>query len=228
MTAHNKIIYLISIIILCISQDVFSTAQASEKLIYKGIEYSLYSNPLEGYFYRHPDKRPDIQSNISCLWRGYIATYEIEEKKLKLKDIETLSYEYDEDGKSQAKYKSILDDVFPGDEHDTLTWDNQILTLINGEQVEYVHMGYASTYSDYILLVVENSEITYEVELTLKQFLTFKDMSFEMTEKIYNLKNKIEFKLKNENISLEFLTEYFVEFNFEHWKYLLNEISKRE
>ena len=67
--------------------NVFATAQESDQLIYNGKMYSLSSNPLESYFEKYPDKRPRPEVMTSSLWRGYVATFEIRDSMLYVKDI---------------------------------------------------------------------------------------------------------------------------------------------
>ena len=51
------------------------TAQYPDKITYNGTEYSLNSNPLEPYFEKNPENRPDMVS--TALWRGYVGHFEI-------------------------------------------------------------------------------------------------------------------------------------------------------
>lgn len=67
---------------------VFATAQFPDKINYNGKEYNLNSNPLEVYFEKNPNKRPKSEVRSSALWRGYVATFEIIDNQLFLKDIE--------------------------------------------------------------------------------------------------------------------------------------------
>ena len=120
------------------------TAQVSEKLIYGGKEIPLFTNPLSLYL---------KQSGISFIsphtanWRGYVGTWEI---------IETAGVErlYLVQLSAHKTYEEIigLSDVFPGYEKIFAHWFNGELRCPQGELLNYVHGGYASTY-EYDLLM---------------------------------------------------------------------------
>ncbi|HZK94125.1 MAG TPA: hypothetical protein VFC67_07950 [Prolixibacteraceae bacterium] len=57
------------------------TAQAYEKLIYKGETYPLASEPLSGYLQQISPEPQFLIRNTSC-WRGYIGTWEIADERL--------------------------------------------------------------------------------------------------------------------------------------------------
>jgi hypothetical protein len=67
--------------------NTYATAQYPDKIIYNGIEYGLLVNPLEAYLSVNPDKRPKSNMRSTALWRGYVATFEILNNELYLKDI---------------------------------------------------------------------------------------------------------------------------------------------
>ena len=65
--------------------NVMATGQYPDLLIYKGETQSIFTNPLELYFdNQHP--RPIGIFTFSCTanWRGYVATWKIEENNLYL------------------------------------------------------------------------------------------------------------------------------------------------
>ncbi|WP_324027874.1 hypothetical protein QSV08_07975 [Maribacter sp. BPC-D8] len=165
------------------------TAQFPDKLMYEGNIYELHTNPLEPYFEKHPDKKPEQVS--SALWRGYVAHFEIIENQLLVTDITTPVYE--ENG--EMKWVSIYTDIFDNNENVVIDWYSGILTLPYGEIVNYVHQGYASTYSNYNLLEIENGCFTEARNLNYKQFITFKKeqfIAFEKTETYKELFNRLK------------------------------------
>ncbi len=101
---------------------VFATGQAPDKVIYNGKEFYLLANPLENYFEQHPDKRPNAEIHSTGLLRGYIATFEIRENQLFLKDIEIECI--DPTSKAGFGYcmKSVLREVFFDQENIKITW----------------------------------------------------------------------------------------------------------
>ncbi|HMM79015.1 MAG TPA: hypothetical protein PKC65_03220 [Pyrinomonadaceae bacterium] len=58
--------------------SAFATAQSPDRIVYKGNERMLFSNPLEGY-YSSGRKRPDFMiaplTTSTGNWRGYVATW---------------------------------------------------------------------------------------------------------------------------------------------------------
>jgi len=100
------------------------TVQHPDKIIYKGKEYDLETNPLESYFSRFPHKLPESECWCSGLWRGYVATFEIMDNQLFLKDIEIMlsGYTKDEQGIYHIRWKSVMNDVFPNHKLLKLAW----------------------------------------------------------------------------------------------------------
>jgi len=174
----------------------FFTAQYPDKIKYKGIEYSLNTNPLEPYFEKNPEKRPKASS--TALWRGYIGHFEIIEDQLFLTDITQPRYYTDSDGKSRTKNISYYKRIFPKKEKVKIDWYNGILILPFGERIKYVHSGYASEYSNYILLEIKKGNLKKDKNYIHKQFLKFKKRQFD------EFKKTTEFKTEFENIKTNF------------------------
>lgn len=63
------------------------TAQIPDRIIIKGQELKLFTNPLEQYWAIRRKKRPAFCTSLECL-RGYVATWEIIETELYLNKIE--------------------------------------------------------------------------------------------------------------------------------------------
>lgn len=191
------------------STDGLFTAQIPDKIIYKGEEYMLHSNPLESYFENHPDKRPKSGIVSSALWRGYVATFEAIDSLFVLKDIEIQVRE--EGKKSDYKWISVRDEVFPDRQTVHIDWFTGILVLPYGKLKNYVHMGYASLYSNYILLEIENGEIRAERNLNYKEYQRFKDKQFEAFKKSEEYQNLLK-KLTKEGHSEEFIESFLKKF----------------
>ena len=107
-------------IVLC-SNETYATGQAPDILIYKGKKYSLFTNPLDGYFKKYPDKKPKTRTVSSANWRGYVAIFELIDSTLFLRDIEV--------GLSTNK-KSAMDEVFPGQNAVVVDWFNGLFGRI--------------------------------------------------------------------------------------------------
>lgn len=121
------------------------TAQVAEQLIYNDEKYALCECPLNDYF-----ALAGIQSNLSALhtacWRGYVGTWEIIDRRLYLIGLEGM----DTDGQDIAVstfFPDFPDQVFAH-------WYTGTLRVPQGELLDYVHMGFGSTYERDLLLEV--------------------------------------------------------------------------
>jgi len=114
------------------------TAQVADRLIYEGKPISIFSNPLSLYLRQN---KLSFQSPHTANWRGYVATWEIK----KFEDVERL---YLIKLSAHKTYDEIigLKDLFPGSKAVFAHWFTGVLRCPQGELLEYVHMGYASTY----------------------------------------------------------------------------------
>lgn len=178
------------------------TAQKPDVLIYKGKQYALNSNPLEYYFNNYPDKRPKSEIISSNLWRGYIATFEYIEDVLYVVDIQVNATSPDWDGNDLLTYdtvlKSVFKEVFPGKTRIKVDWYSGILVVPYGKLKNYVHMGYASTYSKYLLFATENGNLNEVRNYRHKKFLDFKQKQFEKFKQTDEFKKLFEELKKSE------------------------------
>jgi hypothetical protein len=126
------------------------TAQFSEILHYKGEKLSMRVTPLSDYFVLR-GMRPDFQDISTACWRCYVGEWDITLDRLYLIGI-------------RADYKDgtevTLGRLFPGyDSRVFAHWYSGVLSIPQGDLVEYVHMGYASVYERDLLLSVEQGVI---------------------------------------------------------------------
>jgi hypothetical protein len=179
---------IISIILLlsCFIPDVFGTAQIPDRLIYNGKTYKLHNSPLEAYFKEHPRKRPEGDISSTALWRGYIATFEIQNEVLILKDLEIQVYQHKE-GRDQWRpnvaLKSVLKEVFPEGDTFKIDWCTEILILPSGRLKNHVGRGYASIFEQYVLLEMKEGVLTQSKEFDHVAYLAFKKEQLERFKK---------------------------------------------
>jgi hypothetical protein len=126
------------------------TAQFSEILHYKGEQLSMRATPLSDYFVLR-GMRSDFQDISTACWRCYVGEWDITLDRLYLIGI-------------RADYKDgtevTLGRLFPGyDSRVFAHWYSGVLSIPQGDLVEYVHMGYASVYERDLLLSVEQGVI---------------------------------------------------------------------
>ena len=161
---------LLTVIFLTLTVSIFATSQAPDKIIYKEQEYSLNTNPLESFFEKNPKLRPESRIMSTALWRGYIATFEIRDNQLFVKDIVVM----DEDTTTSSQKttcRSVFNQVFPNQKQIKVDWLTGLLVIPNGKLVNYVHMGYASTYENYILLEIDKGNLSQEKSMKRKEYI---------------------------------------------------------
>lgn len=126
------------------------TAQFSEILHYKGEKLSMRATPLSDYFVLM-GMRPDFQVRSTACWRCYVGEWEISLDRLYLIGI---SANYD-DGTEVT-----LGSLFPGyDSRVYANWYSGVLSIPQGDLVQYVHMGFSSVYERDLLISVEQGVI---------------------------------------------------------------------
>ena len=127
------------------------TAQAGERLIFKGEETWMAAEPLNQYLQNRNDIK-FISPSTAC-WRGYYGQWEIKDRKLYLIELKAYLEGYREVG---------LDYLFPGHNTAFANWFSGKIRIPQGEMLDYVHMGYASLYERDLILVFENGLLTKE------------------------------------------------------------------
>ena len=126
------------------------TAQIAENLRYQGEDVAMCTNPLSGYF-AMGGTNPHFQSNSTALWRGYIGSWEIVDERLYLVGLSgTL-----EDG-TDATLATVFPD-FP--DRVFAHWYSGTIRIPQGKQLQYVHMGYGSTFERDLFLEIERGVI---------------------------------------------------------------------
>jgi hypothetical protein len=128
------------------------TAQESDKIFIKGVQYSLFSNPLEDYWTEQNPRPPMKFPSTSC-YRGYVATWEIIHDGLYLIDVEF----YTPHGTAGIEY------VFPLMKGKKIkaVWYTGELRIPLGDCIDYVHRDYDSIYeSDWLISIVKGNVIS--------------------------------------------------------------------
>ena len=144
------------------------TAQIPDVLHFDGNQYPLYCEPLEAFFKQNPP-RPEIKECSTACWRGYVATWEISESRLYLKRL----YDFYE-GRLKLKEK-----FFPNDEGDVFaSWYTGPLICLNGPRVEYVHMGYASTFEKYLIVEIEHGLVVKTTDMNLDEYRLWQEKRY--------------------------------------------------
>ena len=130
------------------------TAQAEERLIYKGEETGMASQPLSQYLRTRSDIK--FVSDSTACWRGYYGNWEIRDDKLYLIALEAFIEGYRE---------VDLNYLFPNQNKVFAEWFTGELRIRQGEMLEYVHMGYASLFEKDLILVIEKGILVKQYEV---------------------------------------------------------------
>ena len=126
------------------------TAQIAEKLNYEGRKLSMCSEPLRAFF-ALGGYQPAFQSNSSALWRGYVGEWDIKDKRFYMIGLRGVLV----DGTDAS-----LESVFPGFPDRVFAhWYSGTIRIPQGKILEYVHMGYGSTYESDLMIDIEKGVV---------------------------------------------------------------------
>ena len=126
------------------------TAQIAERLHYQGEDVAMCTNPLSDYF-AMGGVNPRFESNCTALWRGYVGSWEIVDDRLYLVGLSGTI-----EGGADATLATIFPD-FP--DRVFAHWYSGTIRIPQGKQLEYVHMGYGSTFERDLFLDIERGVI---------------------------------------------------------------------
>lgn len=213
---------LIVILTLFLGLKAFATAQIPDIIIYNGEKCKLHSNPLEAYFEKNPDKRPKGGIMSTALWRGYVATFEVRDNQLFLKDIEI---EYEDTTSKESynyKWKSVINEVFQNQKEIKIDWLTGLLVIPHGKLVSYVHMGYGSTYNNYTLLEIDKGDLKKELNFKYKEYEKFKERQFQVFKQTEHYK-EIKANLQKDGSSDEFIDSFLRSFVTEYSSKILTD-----
>jgi len=147
----NKFVTTLFLVVL--TGNVWATAQRGDILVYEGENHKIFSNPLELYFDAQHPKPSMLKYSCSSIWRGYVATWKIEEEYLYL--IKLVEGSCGEDAPEIP-----ITAIFPKQQLPIkATWFSGILRVPLGEILHYVHMGYASIYEKDVYLAIEDGKL---------------------------------------------------------------------
>lgn len=161
---------------MAIAPAVKATAQASDLLIVGGKEFSLNTNPLETQLQKKQWRPPENAVITSANWRGYLATWEIKDGRLFLKDV-TIGVS---DSKNRRDYvrKSITQELYPGATEVFADWYTGALIVPDGKMTRYVHMGYGSSFDHYQVFHVRAGKVVEHLSMTGAEFEAYKEAKF--------------------------------------------------
>lgn len=163
---HHIRNYFILVAAICFLPSVtFGTGQQPDVIIYKGKSYDLFANPLEDFF-KGKRSRPAFQVKPNVIstgnWRGYVATWTIEDGFLYLLRIDAwICRDWDEKRCRRVDLKSLFGGRYIKGRV-RADWFSGDLRMPDGELLQYVHMGYGSVYERELTLAVESGKLVRE------------------------------------------------------------------
>jgi hypothetical protein len=207
------------VIVLAMAGAAFGTAQAPDILKYNGKTYYIHSNPLAPFLRSAKVELPESGVVSSGLWRGYIATWAIRDNKLYLDDVGIPTRAYiDSDAPEEKRFRSAMNHIFRNTEPKVATWFTGNLIVPTGELVEYVHMGYGSTYSSYMVATVVKGAVRQLRNMNREQFDAFRRSQFEAFKKTPEYsKSRIEANKGDDPMSDELVEQFLFQFHSEEY-----------
>ena len=142
-------------LVLLIYIPLKATEQIPDYLIYKGETVEIYSNPLEEIIvtaYRDTSFFINTCMSTAC-WRGYQATWKIENEKLFLLKIEDGCGE-----KVGADMKLIFEEKWINNKVEA-NWYSGEIVIPFGEEIYGEHMGYSTVHEYEEIIIFENGKI---------------------------------------------------------------------
>lgn len=145
------------LLFLLLTGPAWATAQFPDYLIHDGETLPIFSNPLESYFDgEHPRPRDLFPYTCTACWRGYVATWKIENGDLYLVRLVK--------GDCSSKPEDIdAGRIFPGRNLPVkAAWFSGTIRVPQGKQLLYVHTGYGSVYERERVLSFEKGRLAGE------------------------------------------------------------------
>jgi hypothetical protein len=199
-----------------------ATAQSPDYLVFNGKTVSMNSNPLERYFENYPDKRPKGGVISTGCWRGYVATFELRDGRFFVKKI-VIEVADPKAGPKEFKTieKDVTNTVFHNPNELFCDWYTAAVVLPEGDVVNYVHMGYGSTFERYTLVNITKGIQTNTRKFSAKEFLEYRKVQFAAYKKTPEYKAEMAECLKDggkeeefERFLFEYASEYYLTQDF--------------
>lgn len=185
----------LALAMLFVAGNAMGTAQEPDVLVVAGEPQAIYTNPLTPWLRTHPDVLPKDGVVSSGNWRGYVATWEVAAGKLWLRKVEIA---YDNEDKAAAAKReaehpgeeetvwfgdyvrrNVIGRLFPDPRNVVADWYTGTLILPKGKMVNYVHMGYGSTYERYTVVWVRAGDVARQLDLSGEQFVDMRKERFK-------------------------------------------------
>lgn len=140
-------------------------AQLPDIIVIDGEQQDLYSNPLEQYWMVNKIRRPAFVSSFDCK-RGYVATWELLDNHLVLKDVTGVyekRYFYFWKRIKPCSSRSILRKSSLKDPR--ATWFTGKIRVPKGNRIYYVHHDYESRFEQEMIITLEHGKVIKSIVL---------------------------------------------------------------
>ncbi len=163
-------------LLLVLAGTAGATAQVADRILIEGREYALNTNPLESQLRDRRDFLPGNVSRSTANWRGYVAHWAIDGDRLLLRKVEVRLYDRESEKSSSV---DLLSRLFPGGAPVAATWYSGALIIPDGRLVDYVHMGYGSTYAHYRVYRIAQGSVVEALSMDAEQFRAWRERKFQ-------------------------------------------------
>jgi hypothetical protein len=163
-------------LLLVLAATAGATAQVPDRIFIDGREYALNTNPLESRLRGGRDFLPETVSRSTANWRGYVAHWAIDGDRLLLRRVEVRLYDRES---RQSSSVDLLTRLFPEGAPVVATWYSGALIIPDGRLVDYVHMGYGSTYAHYRVYRIAQGRVVEALSMDAGQFSAWRERKFQ-------------------------------------------------
>lgn len=160
-----------------------ATAQIPDAIDVDGRMLKLHTNPLTPLLQARGWVPPADAARSSSNWRGHMARWQLDDDQLVLSDVTIFVRDTGEGPRNGRKRRSIKAELFPGQDRVVANWYTGTLVMPDGEMTRYVHMGYASTYSHYQLVRVQQGQVVARLAMNGDAFEVYRRDSFDAFRK---------------------------------------------
>src|ERR1700704_6395104 len=164
-------LYLSILAVWLTSKYLIMAAQLPDTIIINKEKMGLYSNPLEQFWIRLNKRRPSFCPLDSCQ-RGYVATWEIKDKQLFLKEIDgnfvkkSLLF-----GKRIVRYSMKMLFSKSASRKVKASWYSGKLRIPQGNMTAYDHQDYNSRFEKEMIVTVDRGNVIKMVTLDYTQHM---------------------------------------------------------
>lgn len=159
---------------LVLAAPAFATAQQPDYIEIDGVKHSLHTNPLSTELEAREWTPPSDVIASSGNWRGYTAYWAVRNRRLLLLDVEVDVW----NEKNEWDSRSILGELYEQRPPIVASWYSGALIIPDGDRVDYVHMGYGSTYERYRIFRIHKGKVLEALSLDQSEFVDYREQKF--------------------------------------------------